>query len=877
MNCLSRIWIPLAATAMVAGGIVSSGTERLPSVRTRKAVRAADTVIYPVGGYKLRRNAQMSEEIVRDSLSGNEADFLAGGDTLPVLSARDTIKVPDSLRYSDPFRFRYYVALLDSLTHVQVRDSLYLLQTTADSLDAHKIDSIYVSDSTFRAKEKFRLWYASLSREERKKYDLEVKGEMMKARLDSIRNVKEEKQAIRDSIIENTPRVLETFYLPDSMQFKRIVAWKTSQDFHKMDVYIPDTTYNYRFYDYPFQRKDVNASWLGVAGSAVQYYNFFNRSSLTDVEFYKAHESWSFTPGNLPHYNTKTPYTELSYFGTLLASDAVESDNLHLFTTQNITPAFNFSLLFDRFGGGGMLENEETINKTAVVQANYLGKKYLMHFGYIYNMVSQKENGGMTDPKWIRDTTVNAREIPINLNNASSKIKRHTFFLDQQLRIPFNFINKIKARKDSSYVFDSEELDRNLTSAFLGHSSEVSFYSRKYKDAITTEAGMDYYRNVFNYDTPESADSLRTAVVDNKVFLRLQPWKSDGALSKLDVGAGDNFKQYYSPSQTESLKGERINHNSFYLYAGLEGQIRGWMNWDAGARYVLFGHDAADFDAKFNVRFKFYPFRRDHYSPICVNAGIETNLKTPNYYEQRTFTNHFSWDNSFGKISTTQIRGEIDIPRWKMNAQVGYALLANNLYYDTNSIIRQNSTAMSVFSTSLRKEFVFGPVHLDNKALLQFSSNKEVVSVPLLALNLKYFVQFTVAKDQNTSRSILDMQLGINALWNTAWNSPAWNPNLGVFYNQTERAYTNGPSFDVFINMQWKRCCIFVKYQNAGKGWPMRKYDYFSSDRHIIARADGLNSLKLGIYWPFYIQPGKHGHSHSNANSGGHTQGLRKE
>ena len=32
-----------------------------------------------------------------------------------------------------------------------------------------------------------------------------------------------------------------------------------------------------------------------------------------------------------------------------------EADNLHLFTTQNITPELNFQLLYERFGGEGML------------------------------------------------------------------------------------------------------------------------------------------------------------------------------------------------------------------------------------------------------------------------------------------------------------------------------------------------------------------------------------------------------------------------------------------------------------------------------------------------------------------------------------------
>ena len=97
------------------------------------------------------------------------------------------------------------------------------------------------------------------------------------------------------------------------------------------------------------------------------------------------------------------------------------------------------------------------------------------------------------------------------------------------------------------------------------------------------------------------------------------------------------------------------------------------------------------------------------------------------------------------------------------------------------------------------------------------------------------------------------MQLGANGFYNTEWNSPSWNPALGVFHNQKENKYTNGPYIDAFVNMQWKRATIFIKMENVGQGWPMKKNDYFSADRYIVTQ----RVLKLGLFWPFYTQPGK--------------------
>lgn len=877
MNLFSRILFPASMMAIATMGAIGFNHEPMETYAVPSPAEVRDTVKYPRNGYRLRRNpSQQMELFSMDSIasadSGQDSTELEIFDSIPRLTARDTIKVPDSLRFTDPFRYRFYIALVDSLTHRQTRDSLIksiqlnreqgdTLRAIQDSLDWRKLDSLYAADSTYAARQRFMAWYNGLSKEERKAYDQEQKEKRKIARMDSLRMVREEKQAIRDSIIENTPRILETFAIPDSLYYKRIISWTVDQDFHKMEFSIPDTTYNYHYFDLPFQREDVNATWLGVAGSPVQYYNAGKRSENNCVDFYKAFEPWSHNPSNLPHYNSKTPYTELAYYGTLFANRSKENDNLHLFTTQNITPELNFALLYDRFGGEGILMHEKTINNNFVAQVNYVGKKYLMHTGYIRNVVKMEENGGITDPHFVRDTTMEMREIPINLSNASSQTEKHTFFLDQQLRIPFTFIEKMKAKKDSTYTFNPDSLNKNLTSAFIGHSTEFTAYKRTYQDKLSSAAERNFYNNVANI-AEESSDTLASNILDNRLFIRLQPWSSEAVVSKLDVGIGDYLKHFRSPEfQGEQLQISNIAQNSAYLYAGAEGQVRNVFLWDAKARTVFLGADAGDFSVRARAMFRFYPFRRARKSPLSLNAVFETSLRQPDWYQQHLLVNHYSWNNDFAKTLTTSIRGEIDIPYWKARAQVGYTMLSNNIYYDANSIIRQNSQAMSILSASLEKNLKLGPLHLDNRALIQLSSNQEVVPVPLAAFNLRYYLQFVAQWDESHTNKILEMQFGVNAYFNTKWNSPAWNPNVGVFYNQNVNSYNNGPYFDVFLNMQWKRACIFVKYQNAGMGWPMKKFDYFSADRHTVTES-GTSGLKIGIFWPFYVEPFGHGHSH---------------
>ena len=139
----------------------------------------------------------------------------------------------------------------------------------------------------------------------------------------------------------------------------------------------------------------------------------------------------------------------------------------------------------------------------------------------------------------------------------------------------------------------------------------------------------------------------------------------------------------------------------------------------------------------------------------------------------------------------------------------------------------------------LMKNFKLWAFHFDNKVLFQLSSDESVLPLPKLALNLRYYVEFPVVKE------VMRMQIGVNGTFNTKYYAQSYSPDLGVFYNQKKELIGNNPYCDVFINMQWKRACIFVKYTNAFKDWPAS--DYFSAYHYVKP----VRGFKFGIFWGF--------------------------
>ena len=642
---------------------------------------------------------------------------------------------------------------------------------------------------------------------------------------------RERNKAYRDSVIENTPRIMETFVIPDSLYYKRSLRWTHSTYNNKIKLEEIDTSYNYHFYDLPIFKRDADAVYLGTSGSASMQTNYFLREDFDIAPFFTPYMAYSYTPETMPMYNTKSPYTVLSFWGNPLAESTREEQDINLLSSQNITPELNLTLAYQRYGSTGMLINERTDDRTFSIGSNYLGKKYEMHFGYMGQTVRRTENGGVKDPFWVTDTTVDAKAIEVNLSSASNTLKRRSLFLTQSLAVPLNFFRKNK---------DSLEVGQG-TVIYLGHSFEWSKYTKLYEDQISSSdaTGRAFYRDQFNIFSTSSHDSLAVRRLENKVFASLQPFAPDAFISTIHAGFGVQALKLYSFKPTDFVTGVSTqNQFNTFVYGGVDGMIKKYFAWDASGKLNLTGYYAGDMSLQGNVKFSFYPIR----DGIHLSAHVETALKTPHPFQQNIYFNHHAWKNDFSKSSQSRITGQLSVPRLNLTAFVGYALLTNMLYYDQSATICQADAPIHVLSAYATENIKLGPLHLDNRVLYQISSDKEKLPLPDLTLNLRYYVQFPVVKN------VLTMQIGANGIMYTKYFIPAYEPDLGVFYNQQEKQWGSNPYVDAFVNMQWKRVSFYVKYCNVLHG--VTRGDYFSAYNYIRP----TSCLKFGIYWPFYAE-----------------------
>lgn len=649
-----------------------------------------------------------------------------------------------------------------------------------------------------------------------------TKKEMKRAIRDSI-------WARKDSIIRATPRLLDTYLFKGDVTNQRMFVWNTDGYFNNPTVVNPDTTYNDYFHELPYLKEDAGAVYLGVAGSAMLPYNYFKREELDIFPFASPYLPYSYSVETMPFYNVKTPYTELGYWGTLFANKQKEETNIRFLHTQNFTPAFNFNILYKRYGGNGMLENESTDNRTFAITGNYLGKRYIAQAGYIFNRVKRDENGGISDLSMVLDTIVDLRTVPVRLNDASSKYKKNTIFLTHSYGIPIRF-----KKNDTTAVGEG-------TMAYIGHTGEFSTYTRSYDDniAMTDTVAREFYNNKFFINPTATSDSVRVMNLENRLFIKLQPWAREAIVSGLEGGVGYQHLSYYKFSPEMLMSGNRnVKENNLYLYFGARGSVKQYFQWEGFGKYYLAGYNRNDFSIGGKIKVSFYPISQG----IHITGKIDVSQQRPAFFYNNYYSNHYVWENDFDKTTNTSVQGKMTIPAYGMEAFFGYSLLNNNIYLDTLGNAVQNTESMSVMTAWLRKDFRLWKFHMENKILFQLSSKQEVVPLPKLALNLRYYLEFNLVKN------VLSAQIGADATFNTDYYGQAYSPASGLFYNQRDEKIGGTPYIDVFVNLQWKRASIFVKWVNAGQDWP--DSDYFSANRYVRPQT----ALKFGIFWPFYLR-----------------------
>ena len=168
---MAKFWTDILVPVALAGAVAAQtlGVELTRASRLRASFPSAqiDTTKVHPDSLKIHPDSLKAKA---DTLDEDFDFFGEAADTTPKITARDTMKIPDSLKVTDPFLYQWYVATKDSYTHRVVIDSL---KQAGDSLIWPQVDSLFLADSTYQAQLAWEAKWNTMSKAEKKRWTYE--------------------------------------------------------------------------------------------------------------------------------------------------------------------------------------------------------------------------------------------------------------------------------------------------------------------------------------------------------------------------------------------------------------------------------------------------------------------------------------------------------------------------------------------------------------------------------------------------------------------------------------------------------------------------------------------------------------------------------
>ncbi|MFR9504027.1 MAG: putative porin [Rikenellaceae bacterium] len=646
-----------------------------------------------------------------------------------------------------------------------------------------------------------------------------------------------------DSVKEDKIRKpLESYFFNDSIRALNNFAWNIDKEYNKIYPLELDTTLATWRIDYPFYKEGVGDMALGGLGQSSQPINYFLRKDYRDFLFVQTFDAYLYDMENVSFTNLKHPFTQFNY--TESGQKSYREVNFGIIHAHNISPTTGFKIDYKTRGTKGLYAQQDTENKNLALTFSHTGKFYSLHAGYIHNKMVTEENGGVVGAWAIRDTTYEMTiGIPTKLADASAMntYRNTSIFVDQSIGLALE------------PVTDMDFSLSNLSTLYLGHSFEYNRWSKLYTDVYSTYTDDRSYKDAEGNYVPEqkeyydnwyinpvaSRDTLFEQRVSNRVYVQAQPWNRDGVVGTINGGVGLDLHTYSQFGLNSYLTGETTTdkRTSYFAYGSLDGKIKRYADWGADIKFYPSGYRGGDYNASAHIALKAYVKDK----PMILSGAISTQSSTPSYWQENLFSNHFVWFTPLDKENKSRLEAKFEVPSLALEVSAWQEVTTNKIYYDANSIVAQSGDLVSVSGLYARKDFRYNGFHLDHRVLMQWSTDQQVVPLPLFSAYLSYYYEFWAKEN------ILRMQIGVDGRYTSSYYMPGYNPALSTFYNQREVEIGDYPYVDLYLMAKWKRMRIFLKYQHVNDG-------LFGNGNYFQVADYPLNPgmFKIGISWGFY-------------------------
>lgn len=232
------------------------------------------------------------------------------------------------------------------------------------------------------------------------------------------------------------------------------------------------------------------------------------------------------------------------------------------------------------------------------------------------------------------------------------------------------------------------------------------------------------------------------------------------------------------------------------------------------------------------------------YENNFLKAKYTSSKYLPSFMSESYFGNHYEWSNSFDDVLSNTISGSLfyTFPFVRLEPEVKISTVDNLVYFGTDRLPTQNSAVALINNYSLKSDFTLGKhFKLENKLIFNHVSGDggDAIRTP----DWNYFGKWYY--ENIVFNNYMEMQLGFDLRWQSAYYANAYDPITQQFYIQNDFEIPSFWTADLFFVMKAQKLSLWVKLKYLNQ---KKEEGYFDTPFYPATR----RMIDLGLRWHFY-------------------------
>ena len=550
------------------------------------------------------------------------------------------------------------------------------------------------------------------------------------------------------------------------------------------------------------------------------------------------------TPQQQRFFNTTTPFSTVAYKKGFVSGH--EENDIDFLFTGNIGKRLNLGLEMDYLSSMGHYANTAGKLFRGSVWGSYTGAHYSMHGAFGWSRLSSFNNGGIQDVSQL-SSSLSSEDLPVRMN-AMIGYRYLSGYLHNQYSIanPREYHDSISVIEDGRRVKKDTIKVEYVPLMTFSHIFETNNSNRRY---IEKTANQGFYDTTY-YDTSKTNDSTDVLTIRNTIavtFCEAYNTKLKFGITAFAMNECQRFLQDtlsvggVMPGRADSIFNYRWTNNTF-VGGAIHKHSGANVRYHVEGQVCVLGYKIGEFDVHGKLQTRFMAGKY----PLEISARAYAKSEKPNWYLNHFNSNHLRWENDFG--FTYRFMGGATVCylyKWlKPRIDFSFENQTHPIYISaTDWKPRQFNGNVQIIMGDVGLDLTTPWINLENRAVLQVSTNDSVMPVPLVILQHRLYYHGTWFR-------ALDAQIGVDLRYFTRYHAPVLCPSTGLFATQQETNVGNYPWMNVYASFYVRsiRLRFFAHYQHLNHLFMKSNTNYLTMPGYPTNR----DVFRAGIAWHFY-------------------------